>query len=86
MPPQPPIAPIPNENEDRLLPPGHKSGAGALVGIIVILILLVVGALYFWGALLNARNKQQVQLPLIPGSESTTTIIATTTISTTTIR
>lgn len=76
----PPVSPIPNENADRLLPPAHKSGAGALVGIVIILILLVVGAFYFWGSLLNAQHSQTNQLPLIPASDSTTTVVSTTTI------
>lgn len=42
-----------------------KSGSGALVGAIIIVLLLVFGGLYFWGAALNAENPQP--LPLIPG-------------------
>lgn len=86
----PPQSPIPNENADRLLPrpseafgeggpPAHKSGTGAIVGIIIILVLLLAGALYFWGALLNARNKPAAELPLIPASDSTTTTVLSTT-------
>ncbi len=80
MPPQPPSTHIPNENEDRLLPPAHKSGAGPLVGVIIIIGLLILGALYFWGAHLNSQKNPENQLPLIPASDSTTTIISTTTI------
>lgn len=30
---------------------GHKSGSwGAAIGIVIILLVLVIGALYFWGA------------------------------------
>ena len=75
----PPQSPIPNENEDRLLPPPHKSGAGPLIGIIIIVILLMLGALYFWGARLNAQSRRENQLPLIPASDSTATIVSTTT-------
>ena len=72
----PPSSPIPNENEDRLLSPGTPpvggSGSGPTVGIIIIVILLVLGALYFWGAHLNSQNNPEDQLPLIPASDSTT--------------
>jgi hypothetical protein len=67
----PPHSPIPNENEDRLLPPGHKSGAGGTVGIIIIVLLLIFGALYFWGAHLN-NQANQTPVPYIPGDISTT--------------
>lgn len=76
----PPQSPIPNENEDRLLPAGHKSGVGPIVGIIIIIVLLILGALYFWGAHLNAQNNRNDQLPLIPASDSTTTTVSTTTV------
>lgn len=42
---------------------------GPVVGIIIIVILLVIGALYFWGAHLNAQDPED-QLPLIPGDGS----------------
>lgn len=34
--------------------PERKSGSGALVGSIIVIILLIVGALYLWGAKLNS--------------------------------
>ena len=43
----------------------RPSGSGAIVGIIIIVFLMVVGALYFWGAALNERPP--APLPLIPG-------------------
>ena len=69
----PPQSPIPNENEDRLLPPGHKSGAGGLIGIIIIIVLLIFGALYFWGAHLNNQSEQS-PVPYIPADTSTTSV------------
>lgn len=51
--------------------PKKKSGAGAMVGVIIIVILMLFGALYFWGAYLNSKNQSQ-QLPLIPGDATTT--------------
>ena len=56
----------------ELLPPAHKtqSPLGPLVGIIIIVILLGFGALYFWGAYLNKKNSVE-QLPFIPEDNST---------------
>ena len=53
-----------------LAPRQRQSGIGATVGIIVILVLVVLGALYFWGAYLNNKNSVD-QLPFIPGDNST---------------
>ena len=39
---------------------------GPMFGIFIIVILLVFGGLYFWGAHLNQQAKQE-QLPFIPG-------------------
>ncbi len=55
--PMPPQAPAPHD----------KKPAGPIVGVIIIVLLLIFGALYFWGAHLN---KQSETLPLIPGSTS----------------
>ncbi len=64
MPPsnQPPFDPT-----DHLLPPGRKSSVGSIVGIIIIVALLLIGAFYFWGAHLNSQNSKGM-LPLIPGN------------------
>jgi hypothetical protein len=82
MPPQESHSPIPNPNEDRLLPPHQRSSFGPVVGIIIIVIVVLLGALYFWGALLNAKNSRNAPLPFIPG-DATTTIIEATTSTTT---
>ena len=50
------------------VPEQRKSGVGPTVGIIIILVLLIVGGLYFWGAHLN---RQAEQLPFIPEQNST---------------
>jgi hypothetical protein len=49
--------------------PKKRSGAGATVGIVIIVVLMLFGGLYFWGAHLNAQ-KTQDQLPLIPADNS----------------
>lgn len=63
MPPanKPPFDPV-----DHLLPPAHKSSVGPIVGTVIILALLVIGGLYFWGASLNRVNPAD-NVPLIPG-------------------
>ena len=48
----------------------RKSGVGPWIGIVIIVILLGFGALYFWGAYLNRQNSVD-QLPFIPGDNST---------------
>ena len=58
----------------------NKSSAGPVFGIIIIVVLLAIGGLYFWGAHLNAQNNPNNQVPLIPAGDSTTTIVATTTV------
>jgi hypothetical protein len=70
----PPQSPIQNQNEEKLLPPGHKSSSGPIVGIVIIIVLLILGGLYFWGAHLNAQNNPENQLPLIPADNSTTSV------------
>ena len=65
----PPSNPPPFDPTDHLLPPAQKSSVGPVVGIIIIVALLIIGAFYFWGAFLNAQNPEDV-LPLIPGDDS----------------
>lgn len=45
-------------------PVPQKKPVGPTVGAIIIVIMLIFGALYFWGASLN---REAEQLPLIPG-------------------
>lgn len=47
----------------------QRGGSGPIVGIIIIVFLLIIGALYFWGAELNEREQQP--LPFIPGDSVT---------------
>lgn len=59
---------LPFDPADHLLPPGRKSSAGPTIGIVVIVILLVFGALYFWGAQLD--RKDQNPPPYIPADST----------------
>lgn len=63
---------------------GQKSTIGPFVGIIIILVLLVLGAFYFWGAHLNTVREQEQNLPLIPGDSTTTVVEIVSTTSTST--
>lgn len=69
------MPPTPSLDRSETTPPApamperKKSGMGATVGIVIIVILMLFGALYFWGAHLNAQKAQQ-QLPLIPPDNS----------------
>lgn len=45
--------------------PKKKEPVGPLVGIIIIIAVVALGGLYFWGAQLN-REQQEQPLPFIP--------------------
>ena len=60
-----------NQNNTPVNPEPKPSGDksfGPIIGIIIIIIMLVIGALYFWG---NALNKQ-TQKNIAPTTEATT--------------
>ena len=59
----------PLEINEHLLPPAQKNSIGPIVGAVIIVALLILGALYFWGAHLNAQDPED-QLPFIPGDGS----------------
>jgi hypothetical protein len=67
------ISPAARRYNKRMPPsfePRETKGSGATVGIVIILLLMVAGAIYFW----YARQDQKVDtVPYIPGSTSTTT-------------
>lgn len=44
---------------------------GPIVGVIIIVLLLILGALYFWGAHLNAQKNTANNVPYIPAGTST---------------
>ena len=61
---QPPIM----NNEE----PAEKAGIGALVGTLIIILLLALGAFYFWGSRLNTGNENPP--PLILGNDEASAI------------
>ena len=54
-PPAPAIPALPKQ-ADKFLPPAHGGSWGAFFGIVIIVIVLVVGALYFWGMQLEKQE------------------------------
>lgn len=48
--------------------PQKPSSAGPIIGTTIVIVLLALGALYFWGARLNERVPEE--LPFIPGDDS----------------
>ena len=63
--PQTPIKP------DHLLPPHQTEPIGPIVGTIIIVVLLIAGGLYFWGARLNQENAARNQAAYIPSGTTT---------------
>lgn len=51
------------------VPPKKESGVGPIIGSIIIIILLVLGALYFYGSIVERRQTQGARTPAL--SEST---------------
>ncbi len=47
-----------------------KSSAGPIVGAFIVIIILALGGLYFWGAQLNQEPEDT--LPFIPGDDGMT--------------
>lgn len=58
----------PNTSPVTPTPAPKPSSAGPIIGAIIVIIVLGLGALYFWGARLNERAPDD--LPLIPGDET----------------
>jgi len=54
-------------NQTPIQPQTEKASAGPIVGAIIVIIVLALGALYFWGAQLNQTPDQ---LPLIQDDSS----------------
>lgn len=70
MPPSPqtPITP------DHLLSPQKPHGAGPMIGTVIVVALLIIGGLYFWGERLNGERAAQDQVPYILSGTTTVTI------------
>lgn len=51
------------------MPPKKENGVGPIIGSIIIIILLVLGALYFYGSIVERRQTQNAPTPAL--SEST---------------
>jgi len=51
-----------------------KSAVGPTIGTVIIVILLIAGGLYFWGAQLNKQETTPGQIPYIPSSTTTVEI------------
>jgi len=44
----------------------QKGGAGPTIGILIILVVLLLGAFYFWGERLNQQARNSNPPPYIP--------------------
>lgn len=70
MPPSP-EAPI---DTDHTLPAHQNKSVGPVIGTIIILIILIMGALYFLSVRLNKEGTAQNQIPYIPSGTTTITV------------
>jgi len=50
-------------------PPAPKQGIGPIAGAIIVILLLIVGGLYFWGAKIN-RDMPENTVPFIPSNDT----------------
>ncbi len=59
----PPANPAPEIPPPVIAPtlPPKKSGVGAVIGSAIVIILLILGALYFWGEKLSEQEQTPVQ-------------------------
>jgi hypothetical protein len=61
----------PQDQQFRQDPPRHEpGGVGPIIGAVIVVILLIFGALYFWGQQLNREKAPDT--PLIQGGLSVT--------------
>jgi hypothetical protein len=63
--------PVASGNQMPVSPPPEepKSSIGPIAGAVIVIILLVAGGLYFWGAKLNI-DVQNNNIPYIPGDDA----------------
>jgi hypothetical protein len=63
LPTEDPKLPQQQNEPERVLPAARESSLGTVVGISIIIIVLVAGALYFWGAQLAAKDRNGAESP-----------------------
>lgn len=61
--------PIAGGSQMPVSPQPPKSGVGPIAGAIIVILLLVAGGLYYWGAKLN-EDIQRNSIPYIPDDSS----------------
>ncbi len=71
--PEPPIDTEVRQLTDEGGLPPHQDKSGPMIGTIIIVILLIAGALYFWHARLRERSARN-QVPYIPAETTTVQI------------
>lgn len=59
--------PMNPQDSQSPMPQKTAGPAGPLVGTIIVIVLLVIGAVYFW---VQSSNTKAPDLPFIPGDES----------------
>lgn len=67
----------PIQDPDHLLPP-HKKKVGPIIGTIIILVVLIIGGIFFWGSVINHRTDMANQVPYIPSGTTTLPTITVT--------
>ena len=67
----PPQSTPPEIKPDHMLPPHQAQPVGPILGTVIIVLLLIAGALYFWGARLNKEGAGQNEVPYIPSGTTT---------------
>lgn len=48
---------------------GKKSSVGSIVGAVIVIVILIFGGLYFWGAQLEKEQLYEDELPFLLGDE-----------------
>jgi hypothetical protein len=64
---------MPNESQEKTGALTENGHAGAILGLLVVVLIFIVGGLYLWGAMI-AKNENQAQVErAIPNNEPETT-------------
>ena len=63
-------SPIAAGEQMPIAPEQPKSGVGPIAGAVIVILLLVAGGLYFWGAKLNEKAQENT-MPYIPSNDDT---------------